>query len=242
MADDRYSWLDEDAAERLLRGEPADAAVGAGDGAARARAERLAAALADAADTRPPGPGAGLTEAELPGEEGALAAFRKVREARADASCPESTRGEAIAHPEAPPTVRIGRPRASRACRPFRIGRPLRAGLAVALAGCALGGFAIAGVLPTPFGGGEPLPAESVSVGATGPDSAPPSTTEDRDLPPLGPEAGASAGDRQSGAGGREPGDRTSSPDGRGQSSGNSTARGDDSAVPGQGGKDRNKA
>lgn len=41
MADERYQWLDQEAAERLLRGEPVDAV----DDHARSRAERLAGAL-----------------------------------------------------------------------------------------------------------------------------------------------------------------------------------------------------
>lgn len=41
MADERYQWLDQEAAERLLRGEPVDLA----DDLARSRAERLAEAL-----------------------------------------------------------------------------------------------------------------------------------------------------------------------------------------------------
>ncbi|WP_234101942.1 hypothetical protein [Streptomyces venezuelae] len=47
MADERYQWLDQEAAERLLRGEPVDLA----DDLARSRAERLAEAL-DAARRR----------------------------------------------------------------------------------------------------------------------------------------------------------------------------------------------
>ena len=55
------------------------------------------------------------------------------------------------------------RPRAGR--RSSLAGRPLRAGFVMAVAGCALGGAAVAagaGVLPTPFGGGG-APAASVS-------------------------------------------------------------------------------
>ncbi|MFB6557123.1 hypothetical protein ACFCWX_45660, partial [Streptomyces sp. NPDC056405] len=68
MADDRYSWLDKDAAERLLRGEPAGSQVG--DGAPELEHLLKAAAAA----------GSGLPEsAPLPGEEAALAAFRNAR-------------------------------------------------------------------------------------------------------------------------------------------------------------------
>lgn len=45
MADEQHEWLDKDAAERLLRGEPVDPV----DGHARTEALRLVAALAAAA-------------------------------------------------------------------------------------------------------------------------------------------------------------------------------------------------
>lgn len=66
MADEQYAWLDKEAAEKLLRGEPVDPA----DGRPCQDAERLAAALGDAARTALPATG------ELPGEAAALAAFR----------------------------------------------------------------------------------------------------------------------------------------------------------------------
>ncbi|MEU3709223.1 hypothetical protein [Streptomyces catenulae] len=122
MADDRYNWLDNDAAERLLRGEPVGTTA---DGA-----RELALLLEGAA---PAEPAAG----PLPGEESAVAAFRR-------------------AHPAAPsrPVARAG------------LARPFRRGFAVALAACALGGVAVAagtGVLPSPFRPG-PDPASSVST------------------------------------------------------------------------------
>ncbi|WP_028812237.1 hypothetical protein [Streptomyces flavidovirens] len=142
MADERYEWLDKDAAERLLRGEP----VGPVGEHARAQAERLSAALDGVAR-------AGHEPGELPGEAAALAAFRKAR----------------AASPEAFSTVRIGR----RAAVPVRWARPVRLGLAGALAGVALGGVAVAagtGVLPSPFGSDtDPAPASSVSAAATPP-------------------------------------------------------------------------
>lgn len=67
MADEQYEWLDKDAAERLLRGEPVDPV----DGHARTEAARLMAALAAAR-------GARAANGELPGEAAALAAFRAV--------------------------------------------------------------------------------------------------------------------------------------------------------------------
>ncbi|MFD0504808.1 hypothetical protein ACFQ0G_21700 [Streptomyces chiangmaiensis] len=69
MADEQYRWLDSDAAEHLLRGEPLDAV----DDVARAHAARLAEALAELASPPPP------TSGELPGEASALAAFRAAR-------------------------------------------------------------------------------------------------------------------------------------------------------------------
>ncbi|MET8677759.1 hypothetical protein ABZW18_09255 [Streptomyces sp. NPDC004647] len=237
MADDRYSWLDKNAAERLLRGEPADAAVGADDAYVRAQAERLSEALADAAVVAlaGSGPEAGLPEGELPGEAAAAAAFRKAVEARADSSRAISTRGERSAD-VVPPTVRI-----SRTLWPSRIGRPLRAGLAVALAGCALGGVAVAagtGVLPTPFGGesGEPVPGQSVSAAATpGEDFPAPSVTEGTELPSLTPDPNGTAGEGEGGATGGE-----RSPGGRHDSAGSGSTTDDEATGPGGYG-DRNK-
>ncbi|MCC2279398.1 hypothetical protein LKL35_28780 [Streptomyces sp. ET3-23] len=152
MADDRrYDWLDDDAVERLLRGE-ALAGTLAGDTAddrARDGAARLDAALGA---LRVPAP---ADDAPLPGEEAALAAFRTARAAERDAAA-----GSAA------PVVRLGR---TAAARTFlrRPARSARSALALALAGCALGGVAVAagtGVLPAPFGRGgrEPAPATSV--------------------------------------------------------------------------------
>ncbi|MFD5103548.1 hypothetical protein [Streptomyces albidochromogenes] len=155
MADERYEWLDRDAAERLLRGEP----VGPVGEHARAQAERLAAALDGVARA------GGQEAGELPGEAAALAAFRKAR-----ATAPESVT-----------TVRIER----RASAPLRWGRPVRIGLAGALAGVALGGVAVAagtGVLPSPFGRGTgPAPASSVSAAVTPPPATPGTTAADPD-------------------------------------------------------------
>lgn len=133
MADDRYHWLDEDAAERLLRGEPAGSPAGTGAAELTALLNAAAAAGRDTAGDTP-----------LPGEEAAVAAFRQVRDGAGT------------------------RPRASARTR---FGRPLRRGFMVALAGCALGGVAVAagaGVLPTPFRSGTgPNPATSVSAAET---------------------------------------------------------------------------
>ncbi|WP_069814654.1 hypothetical protein [Streptomyces sp. TP-A0874] len=169
MADDWYSWLDEDAAERLLRGEPADAlpAVGADDRAARTQALRLSAVLGAAAE---PGSPANPDGGELPGEASALAAFR---------------------------AARAGVPYAAGAAEGRRrwtvlLGRPLRAGVvATALAGCAVGGMAVAagaGVLPFREGDTDPSPAQSVSAVTTPPPDPSESSARDADDGSGGPE------------------------------------------------------
>ncbi|WP_432167153.1 hypothetical protein [Streptomyces sp. bgisy031] len=188
MADEHNKWLDRDAAERLLRGEPLEAV----DAATRAQAARLAGTLDALAVTRVDG-------GELPGEAAALAAFRKARESGAEepgAAIPKARharpRGAVtpVSSPHGPVghendanantnvaadgyagsdvgSVRLARPDARR----VRWGRPVRFGMAAALAGCMIGGVAVAagtGVLPSPFGGsGEPGPAASVSAAAS---------------------------------------------------------------------------
>ncbi|MGW6396960.1 hypothetical protein [Streptomyces sp. NPDC055134] len=186
MADEHNKWLDRDAAERLLRGEPLEAV----DAATRARAARLAETLDALAVTR-------VDRGELPGEAAALAAFRKARESGAEepGAAPLKARHARPRGALAPVSsllvpvgdendananagigghagsdvgsVRLARPDA----RPVRWGRPVRFGMAAALAGCMIGGVAVAagtGVLPSPFGGrGEPGPAASVSAAAS---------------------------------------------------------------------------
>lgn len=173
MADEHYKWLDREAAERLLRGEPLEAV--AGDDLRQA--ERLSAALHALTGLRS-GP-----EGELPGEDVALKAFREARAVSAmDAAVTRSTPGPAAFEP-----VRHGRHRAGAGVpagpagpgrgragesRGPRWGRPVRFGLAAAVAACMVGGVAVAagtGVLPSPFGGGrqEPNPATTVSSAAS---------------------------------------------------------------------------
>ncbi|MEU4349914.1 hypothetical protein [Streptomyces sp. NPDC023838] len=156
MADERHEWLDEDAAERLLRGEP----VVPADDRAREQAERLSAvlrALAGPDMRQTMGASAAPAAGELPGEAAALAAFRR---ARAEAGAPSGAPADTV--------VRVGRePRATRT--PRRRLRPVRFGLAAALAGCALGGVAMAagtGVLPG-LGTADPEPVSSVSAART---------------------------------------------------------------------------
>ncbi|MFF9474459.1 hypothetical protein ACF1E9_17785 [Streptomyces roseolus] len=86
MADERYQWLDPDAAERLLRGEPVDPA----DPAGRAGAAALADALATV--RVPSAPAAGEP---LAGEEAALAAFRTAATARAASAARTAAPGAA---------------------------------------------------------------------------------------------------------------------------------------------------
>ncbi|MFB7306293.1 hypothetical protein [Streptomyces sp. NPDC056192] len=217
MADEQYEWLDKDAAERLLRGEPVDPV----DGHERTEAARLMAALAAAR-------GARTADGELPGEAAALAAFRAVpRAARArgrsetqaaqaagyatqsnEPGQPEQTgqpgRGVHPGPPETLGAIRIGPASSARSSsslvaapsgggmRPRRWRRPLRFGLAASLAGFALGGVAVAagtGVLPGPFGGhADPLPASSVSAPAS-PGELGSGPTSDRTpvAPPVSP-------------------------------------------------------
>ncbi|CAM5380179.1 hypothetical protein SANTM175S_07200 [Streptomyces antimycoticus] len=91
MAEDhRYSWLDDAAVERLLRGEPVEGQPGAPDGRgdeSYAEAERLAAVLDAVRRSGPPARPLRRKSA-LPGEEAAMAAFRAARvavEAEAEA-------------------------------------------------------------------------------------------------------------------------------------------------------------
>ncbi|MFD7323803.1 hypothetical protein ACFV9D_22325 [Streptomyces sp. NPDC059875] len=148
MADERYQWLDQEAAERLLRGEPVDAV----DDHTREQAERLARVLASAR----PLPLAGPTQAVFPGEEAALAAFRKAAAERGTAASP------AVFAPTAAELdgVRLGPVPAAR-----QWGRSLRYGLAAAVAAVAVGGVAVAsGTGMLPFDSDRPTPAGSVSA------------------------------------------------------------------------------
>lgn len=206
MADEDYRWLDRDAAERLLSGESFDGA----DHHTRERAERLAKTLDSlTADERVLAGPPGDLSAELPGEAAALAAFREARGLSAGASSTRVGAGQTvqIVGSAEPP-------------RPTRWGRPMRFGLAAVLAGCMIGGVAVAagtGVLPSPFGGRDekgpaasaspaapPQPLESATGGAsTAPDVEPDDvhTTPDgssrepgSSAPPRSPEASASQG------------------------------------------------
>ncbi|MFI2075048.1 hypothetical protein [Streptomyces triculaminicus] len=233
MADDhRYDWLDDDAVERLLRGDfvagrdeknaknakilttdttdttdttnaagamgtadttgvtsaagtnvggadVTDAATAGTAADAGIVAERLEAALRSLAA---PSVAAG---APLPGEEAAVAAFRAAR--------------ASAAAPVAPAAVRRARPFS--ALRSF-LDRPLKTVLALTLAGCAVGGVAVAagtGVLPSPFGRAAKSPGSDRSVAAaegSGTATVGPGTT----APGATPSPGRTGG-KHSGAG-----------------------------------------
>ncbi|PWI17631.1 hypothetical protein DI272_28290 [Streptomyces sp. Act143] len=221
MADKQYEWLNRELAERLLRGESLDNAV---EPTARDEAERLAKTLG--ALSVNPAPNA----AELPGEEAALAAFRKAhaergtgtvragRTARADHGDP------AAAHADVG-LVRIGGRHGRTTARPAagsRRSRPVRLALAAALAFGMAGGVAAAagaGLLPPPFGDDRPGPNASVSAAAT----------SDRPLVSPSPD-GTGAGEPSPG------GSDAGSADTGG---GRDTARGGASSSPGAGKDDK---
>ncbi|MFS8200880.1 hypothetical protein ACLVWQ_19605 [Streptomyces sp. CWNU-52B] len=209
-------WLDRDAAERLLRGEPLEAV----DADIRDRADRLAEALGSL--------GAQVThsapaDAELPGEAAALAAFRTAHTGRsaqrirsgetagvvpsagtrpsAAAMAPKDARTSKTSNgPLDAGLVRIGRSATDRRVASLW-GRPVRYGLAAALAAGMIGGVAVAataGVLA--FGGDhEPEPGASATAAVT-PDRplltpSPRESHGDDDAPRPEGSAGASAGE-----------------------------------------------
>ncbi|MGW5419674.1 hypothetical protein [Streptomyces sp. NPDC003943] len=196
MADERYAWLDKDAAERLLRGE----AVDPGDRTARDQARLLARALESA---RTPTAAALGPDGELPGEAAALAAFRKASAERA---------GAAATAPGHSGYADLGAVRLAPAAEGRRWGRSLRYGLAAAFAAVTVGGVAVAagtGVLPLTRDSGpgssvdagnitDPTVSGSVTGGTggevpgvptTGPDGRPttPGSTDGPDAATAGP-------------------------------------------------------
>ncbi|UNZ17668.1 hypothetical protein [Streptomyces sp. 891-h] len=134
----------------------------------------------------------GATPVELPGEAAALDAFRAAR-----VGAPRGVPGAATVTP----LGGGGAPGGARSrARNLLTGRPLRAGFAVALAGCALGGVAVAagtGMLPTPFSNGE-APSVSVSPGDTSQGKTPTSGGASSDDETPGSDG---KGDRHNGAG-----------------------------------------
>ncbi|MFI6690413.1 hypothetical protein ACIBLA_01375 [Streptomyces sp. NPDC050433] len=215
MAHERETWLDHGVAELLLRGRPVETA----DAHAQAQADRLARVLEDASRVAGADAEAGARtaepSAELPGEAAALAAFRQAvgtvgRPARTDA------RAAGIG------TVRLD-PESGGARLPS-FGRPLRLGLAAAMAGCALSGVAAgAGYLYAPSAGeSPPRPANSVSDAVTPEPLVSETPSNSLNSPPLpsdtagddgtdlvspgasGSDAGASGGATDKGKGGKD--------------------------------------
>ncbi|MER7463932.1 hypothetical protein [Streptomyces sp. NPDC097981] len=143
MADERNRWLDEAAAERVLRG--GQAAPGA-DRRAREAEARLRAALDMLAAPQP------VAGVELPGEAAAVAAFRAARGGAAAPGAPGASEMPGTSAPvggDTAPLLELGRviPLAASAAAPLsapRRGRPVRFGLVAALAGVAVGGLAVA--------------------------------------------------------------------------------------------------
>ncbi|MFD4942543.1 hypothetical protein ACFVYE_34390 [Streptomyces sp. NPDC058239] len=258
MADEHYEWLDKDAAERLLCGEPVDP-VG---GQSRTEAERLAAALDAAARAARPATG------ELPGEAAALAAFRtaaqsaraRTRAANAQVKGYAEKTGEpAPAGVLEPVHIRPTsggfaphRSSASGRTRSLGWSRPIRFGLVASFAGCALGGVAVAastGMLPGPFGGHTPVPATSVSAAATPEELGSGAVTDESPSaqPPASPETGPSTppadppaptGDRDNGRTGKgedRKGDVNRKPDGTASGTPNGTEDGKQSDGSGNG-------
>ncbi|WP_066945488.1 hypothetical protein [Streptomyces lushanensis] len=180
MADERDAWLDKDAAESLLRGEPVEAV----DERVLAGTERLAETLRDLAAVTY------ANDTELPGEAAALAAFRRAARASgkttgtvgavgagsgagvgSDAGAGDGIgAGVGVGVGVGVGGSLLGAVRLAAApgdAGAPRLGRPVRRGLAVVVAGCALGGIAVvasAGVMPPLFAGEhDPVPANSVS-------------------------------------------------------------------------------
>ncbi|UUU24538.1 hypothetical protein [Streptomyces sp. DSM 40750] len=228
MADEQYRWLNRDAAERLLRGEPLEAV----DADTRAHADRLAEVLgaltAEVAPVSPQG-------AELPGEEAALAAFRSARTARSveNAEAAEPGRGSRTHTSTAPAAdaglVRLGRPgRSVSDGRRARWGRPARFGLVAALAAGMLGGVAVAagsGALSA-FRDDEPEPSATMSA------------AQSPDRPLLSPSPSAEGDDERGILGGPTP---EGSPDASAKGdapSGEGTGGTDEDGQPGDTGQD----
>ncbi|MFE2286867.1 hypothetical protein ACFXDJ_22195 [Streptomyces sp. NPDC059443] len=236
MADERDRWLDKAAADRLLRGEPATPGA---EHHARARAERLRAAL-DALAEPPP-----ASAGELPGEAAALAAFRAARgtvprtdaaagaelfgsgETVVDLSPPGALRGggSGFGHGSAVPSGS-----ASHSGSAPRGRRPVRFALAAAVASVAVGGLAAAagaGLLDrSTHENAGAAPAASVSVGASAASgaadgsegAAPTLVPQPRSIPTGGPGSPGATPDP-----GNSPGAEGRTPAGPGASGGTGT-------------------
>ncbi|MER6024810.1 hypothetical protein [Streptomyces sp. NPDC001851] len=201
MADEQDKWLNRETAERLLRGESLEAV----DTPARDQAERLSRALGALAAEAAPATG------ELPGEQAALAAFRKARDAAgaertAPVPAPGSSRRAVPGAGEG--LIRIGAPGRTGTARRPRWGRPVRLALAAVVTAGTLGGVAMAagsGMLRTPFGPEEPGPSASASP------SADATSTPFASVPPGGATQGPGAHRGGSSGEATGPDDRTGS-------------------------------
>ncbi|MGW1804977.1 hypothetical protein [Streptomyces sp. NPDC002078] len=230
MADEQYKWLNRETAERLLRGESLQAV----DASARDQAERLSRALGALTSQTDPATG------ELPGEQAALAAFRKAREAagteRTGAGRADGAMGLSVPGADAG-LVRIGAPdRTGIPVRRTRWARPVRLALAAVVAVGTVGGVAVAagtGMLPR-FGPERPGPGTSVSAG---PNSGTPQASVPQGTPGATVGTGVpsgSAGAHPGGASGEAMGpddrkDKSTAP-GTGDSSGTPGGRWKDAA------------
>ncbi|MEV6838941.1 hypothetical protein AB0N17_31260 [Streptomyces sp. NPDC051133] len=229
MADEQYKWLNRRTAERLLRGESLEAV----DARADDQAERLSRALGALSGQAAP------ASDELPGEQAALAAFRKAREASeaertaALADAAPGRRSGASAHDADAGLVRIGSPaRTGIPARRPRWARPVRLALAAVVAAGTVGGVAMAagsGVLPGPFRHEHPAPGASVSSSATS--GAPLGSVSPQATPGFGAGTGAPSGGPGTGgghsseaAGGRDGGTGASTAPGSGAPSATSGA------------------
>ncbi|AKJ11206.1 hypothetical protein ABB07_14585 [Streptomyces incarnatus] len=232
MADEQYKWLNRETAERLLRGESLEAV----DASARDQAERLSRALG--ALTSQTAPAAD----ELPGEQAALAAFRKAREAAGTEGSTADRAGD-TARSSAPGAdaglVRIGTPARTGipARRRPRWGRPVRLALAAAVAVGTVGGVAMAagtGVLPTPFGPEHPASSSSSVSADPSSGSALASVPQGTPGATVSPGAPSGSAGTHPGASGAAvgPGDHTgkSTPPGSGDPSGTPGGRWKDAA------------
>ncbi|WP_328837316.1 hypothetical protein [Streptomyces europaeiscabiei] len=239
MADEQYRWLNRDAAERLLRGEPLEAV----DVDTRARADRLTEALeALAAEVAP----VSSQNPELPGEEAALAAFRTARTARSvhtaasgeDGRAAEPGRGSRTRTTAAPAAdaglVRLGRP-LRRPTGPdgrrARWGRPVRFGLVAAVAAGMLGGVTVVagtGALSA-FRDDEPEPSATISA------------AQSPDRPLLSPSPNTERGDGRRGAWGEASPEVSPDASSKGEGpSGEGVGGTDEDEQPGDSGQDEN--
>ncbi|MBT2480903.1 hypothetical protein [Streptomyces sp. ISL-94] len=256
MADERDRWLDGAAAERLLRGEPVEPVGPAADPRARREAARLRAALDSLDALGAPAPAG----AELPGEAAALAAFRAARGTAGPAAAGSPAAGSGASDAPTAPLVDLGRTgigigigiggrgrgSGSGTLSGPRRGRPVRFGLAAALASIAVGGLAAAagaGLLDQPRRTtAGPGPAMSVSADGI------PTQGADGGSPTLSPQLRPTPlpdGPGQSATGGTVPpsggtGERTTTDGGTGAGSGVSPGAGatGGSGKDVQGGKD----